>query len=215
MSRLDIFTIVIVVVCVGAILFLLYKTTNIFGSKLDNQEIVTDTGEGEENDILDPADYEEYYDDPAGEGGAASDVEDGVPSGSESTIVYDDEATAGGEEGIDYATDDAGSSEAETSAGGDTYQSDTDFTNDKGSASDGDYLVLAGSFEFRHNADSYAKNLRNLGYTNAEVVMFNRGKYATVMVDRFFSSDQAMDLLNRLEKDGVDAYLHKKRLANN
>jgi len=79
----------------------------------------------------------------------------------------------------------------------------------------GDYLVLAGSFEYRHNAENQARRLRSKGYNNAQVVLFNRGAYAVVLVDRFVDYADARELANRLETQAyVDAFVLEKRSAS-
>jgi len=79
----------------------------------------------------------------------------------------------------------------------------------------GDYLVLAGSFEYKHNAESQARKLRGKGYNNAQVVLFNRGAYAVVLVDRFTDYADARALASRLETEAyVDAFVLEKRSAS-
>ncbi|MEN0050344.1 MAG: SPOR domain-containing protein, partial [Bacteroidota bacterium] len=77
-------------------------------------------------------------------------------------------------------------------------------------SSNGSYMVLAGSFKIRANADTYAKSLRNKGYTNTSVEKFDKGTYAVVMVDRFNSLSEAKSLVSRLKSDGIDSFVKKK-----
>ncbi len=77
-------------------------------------------------------------------------------------------------------------------------------------SNEGNYLVLAGSFTLRANAEKFAKTLRAKGYSSARVEIFNRGKYAVVLVDRFNNLDEARDLQQRLKADGIDSYVKLK-----
>ncbi|MFN7118066.1 MAG: SPOR domain-containing protein, partial [Saprospiraceae bacterium] len=75
----------------------------------------------------------------------------------------------------------------------------------------GDYLVLAGSFSVRANADTEVSRLQKMGYANAEVSPFNRGKFAVVLVDRFTDMADAQALVKELKSKGVDSYVQEKR----
>lgn len=79
------------------------------------------------------------------------------------------------------------------------------------SSSGGNYLVLAGAFTVMSNAEAHAKRLEKMGFSGAKVALFNKGKYATVLVDRFESKSEASALVNRLTEKGVEAYVQTKR----
>lgn len=78
----------------------------------------------------------------------------------------------------------------------------------------GKYMVLAGSFTIRANADKLVNRLKAQGYSNARVEIFDRGKYAVVLVDRFDNLNEARDLQQRLNADGVDSYVKLRSSAN-
>lgn len=190
MSRLDYFTVAIVAICILAIIFLLYRTTDLF--KSDNpgdlyppvEEVVEDTLDAE---VIDPADYDPEY---SGEADSDStEVSEGAgsePAETDTETEADDEEPAEGYE--------------------DLY---------KAGGGSGNYLVLAGSFEYRHNAENQAKRLKDLGYNDCEVVLFNRGKYATVLVNRYDGISDANALVTRLDGQNIEAYVHVKRVATN
>ncbi|MBR9920742.1 MAG: SPOR domain-containing protein [Bacteroidetes bacterium] len=196
MSRLDIFTVAIVAICVLAIVFLLYRTTDLFNS--DNPvppetiDLPEDPVEEQDTTVIDPADYDPEYQ----EGSAASDS------------AYTETGESVEQEGETQA---AKEEKGETEEEGESEFSELY----KAGGGVGDYLVLAGSFEYRHNADNQAKRLRELGYTDVEVVIFNRGKYATVLVDRFDGLSDANALVTRLDGQNVEAYVHEKRVGSN
>ena len=69
---------------------------------------------------------------------------------------------------------------------------------------------LAGSFSKKAFAESQVKKLNKLGYDNARVEMFDRGKYAVVLVDRFGNMAQAEKMVKALSADGVKSYVKMK-----
>ncbi|NJL74714.1 MAG: SPOR domain-containing protein [Saprospiraceae bacterium] len=77
---------------------------------------------------------------------------------------------------------------------------------------EGDYMVLAGSFSIRENADNHVKNLKKLGYANARVEVFDRGSYAVVLVDRFETESAARKLISELKsKHNIESFLKVKQ----
>jgi cell division protein FtsN len=78
-------------------------------------------------------------------------------------------------------------------------------------ASSGDYLVIAGSFRQRMNAELQAARLRKMGFNQARMELFNRGAFAVVLVDRFSNLAEAQTLVNTLAAKGVEARIQKKR----
>lgn len=71
-------------------------------------------------------------------------------------------------------------------------------------------MVVAGSFSMRHNAEAQVKKLKQLGYDNARVEIFNGGALATALVDRFSNYDRAKNLVTELKGKGVDCFVKKK-----
>jgi cell division septation protein DedD len=88
-------------------------------------------------------------------------------------------------------------------------------TTDKGPArirnvedsdgSDGRFRVIAGSFTKMDGARREMERLVKMGYHDAEVGRFNRGKYGVVIVKRTNSLSEAKNIEARLKKKGVDA----------
>jgi hypothetical protein len=185
MSR-DFITIAIVLLCIAALVFLIFKTVNLSSSNVNEP--------GEDSNYL--------YDDAA----------DGGISGDTATADLgetDTDQDAGFEEpSVEYIGKDEIAPQDENTGAGDRIP--TSF-NDQG-----DYLVLAGSFRIKSNAESQAQKLRNLGYGDAEIALFNRGAYASVIVDRFVDLSSANDLVRELKSQhGVEAYVQAKRGSGN
>ena len=191
MSRLDIFTIVVVIICVGAIIFLLYRTTDLFKSK-DALNKPDQTEESLYED--DGTSGDDYTDDP----------------------YYND--TTEFEFLADTSSDTQTTSSPATSSPATTVEKTEPPVRESQPPMDveemdgvGNYLVLAGAFTVMSNAEAHAKRLQKLGFSGAQVALFNKGRYATVLVDRFENKSEANALVGKLTDKGVESYVHLKR----
>lgn len=196
MSRLDYFTIFIVVVCILAIGLLLWQTTDIFGKKGEPSiEAIDDNGSMEEDTL---ATDDLFAEDDSLDAEAADSLywndEEGSDAGSGST------AAASDEEGIDYG-------EKDSDAAG---KEEENYPSGEELAATGDYLVLGGTFKYMANAKRRLGELQRAGYSQAQVVLFDRGKYAVVLVDRFGDYDSAKDLAGELKNKGYEAAVYQK-----
>nr|HMQ60260.1 SPOR domain-containing protein [Flavilitoribacter sp.] len=81
---------------------------------------------------------------------------------------------------------------------------------DYNSSSSGNFLVIAGSFRQKANAEAQVKRLKKSGYDQSGVETFNNGALAVAMVDRFNSYAEAEKLVAELKKKGIDAFIKKK-----
>ena len=76
-----------------------------------------------------------------------------------------------------------------------------------------EYLVWGGSFSTRAGAEEELAKFKKLGYTQAEVSLFDKGKYAVVIVGRYPTQAQAQALVNELKaKHQISAIAKKKKL---
>ena len=191
MSRLDIFTIVVVVICVAAIIFLLYRTTDLFKSKdaLNNPQLTE----------------ESLYED---DGGSGDDYSDD-PYYDEDTTEFDFLADSASDSTTQPSTD----YQPETTVEEETkpVQESKPVLNVEEMDGSGSFLVLAGAFTVMSNAEAHAIRVQSLGFSNAQVALFNRGKYATVLVDRFENKSDATALVSQLTDKGIESYVHLKR----
>ena len=185
----DAVTITIVVICIAALIYFIYGTVRLMGKQTPVNTIEETTPA--------PAESEDYqFDD---EGDIMKDT---------AAIVTDD--LDDDELSTDYGE------EAENS---DAYDEEASLTADSkeeedfSSARVGEYLVLAGAFRVKQNAENQASMIRKFDCcADAEVSMFNRGAFATVLVDRFDSKTEANRLVELLKsKHNVEAYVHQKR----
>ena len=210
MSKLDYVTIAIVAVCVAALVYLIYMTTNLLG------------GENAEPAAAATDDYEDSLQDDRtatfeGDSAALAD-EDGYGG-----AAYDDESTYqddyNSEDGAGTYRDKGGYEDSRydgSSAGEpeDTYEDArtpaSSASEDYASVSSGDYMVLAGTFQYKSNAENMVRKLRNMGYDDARTELFDRGAYAVALVDHYPDYAEAKRIASELKNNGVSAYVKKK-----
>lgn len=198
MSRLDFFTIFVVALCILAIIFLILKATEL--AKGDQISVPEDTAIVGEPD--DEGDDEALYD--------SEDL---------TTDEVDDELLGESDSDLEDATGDSGeeyNEEEEDALGLDEEEAETPAVKREPEVistdvSLGKYLVLGGTFKIKSNADNHARNLRNSGYPNAKTSIFDKGTYAVVLVDRFDSKSAAVNLADKLKKDGHQSFVQAVR----
>jgi cell division septation protein DedD len=71
----------------------------------------------------------------------------------------------------------------------------------------GKYLVMAGSYLLKENALKMVKKLRNMGYANAELIVFTASEYHSVIAVRFSSEIKAQNAAAELKRKGVDSFV--------
>ncbi len=74
----------------------------------------------------------------------------------------------------------------------------------------GRYLVVAGSYLVKSNANKMKQRLYNLGY-NSEIVNFDLSQYYSVLAGRFSSRKEANEAVTILKRNGIDCYVHRKK----
>lgn len=206
MSKLDYVTIAIVGICIMAILFLVYKMTNVFNGNKEKPatEIAADSTEAEDEDVYDYEIDQNVDSTGTGAGSTASDKTSATQQPAASTK----ETSASSAPAEDDAVEEPAANTtkpAKTSAG--SSASDTAEHTD---FSEGKYMVLAGSFSKKAGAEAQVKSLKKLGYDNAKLEIFDRGKFAVVVVDRFDNMADAERLVKKLNGDSVKSYVKAK-----
>lgn len=220
MSRLDWFTILIVSICVIALGFLIYKTVQLMGndqSDLPRTEITQDEDRNEHQSAYEAGEASGSDNTPA-PGADGEDLDDDelpydpqeveAPSEAEISTPTPERSTATATQPV--KREDSGSqtqSKPVAEATNTTPKGGTPTSYN----SDGEFMVVAGSFSQRYNAESQVKLLKELGYKNARVEIFNSGSLATALVDRFDDYDRAKRLANELKGKGVDSFVKKKQ----
>lgn len=84
-------------------------------------------------------------------------------------------------------------------------------TNNTKSTYSGKYMLLAGSYLIEDNAQVMVQKLKKLGYTNAEMVVFNMSQYHSVCAGRYSSLSSAQQESGVLKRKGIDNYVHTKQ----
>lgn len=192
MSRLDYVTIAIVAVCVAALIYLIYMTTGLLG------------GGGDTPPAEAPAEEAPYYD-------------DYYPD--EDSLAYEDDygadsLSAGGDAYTQDRIGEDGQSGRYEDAQEDTYAPAAErpaATEDYPSVRSGEYMLLAGTFKYKANAEAMVQQLKKMGYSNASVELFNRGAYAVALVDRYSSLSEARTARGELSGKGVEAFVKQKQ----
>ena len=84
-------------------------------------------------------------------------------------------------------------------------------SNNGSSSAQGDYMVIAGSYLLEENARKMINKLKQMGYSNAEIVYFNQSQYHSICAGRYNSSSSASQTAQSLKSSGIDSYVHRKQ----
>lgn len=204
MSKLDYVTIAIVAVCIAAIIFLVYKTNKLMNSdepgmeRSSVEETLRDQQEsGTAEDMTAYQAPGAAGDDrpAAGAAGPRQDSGDGAvvpfqPSGQQprSDEAESQPAPAPREQPQAYQPPAPADRPSATTPGV------------------GKYMVLAGSFRYKANAETMVTKLKSLGFNEAEIGYTNNGAYAVALVNRFDDLQRARALVTTLkEQHQIDA----------
>jgi cell division protein FtsN len=206
MSRLDYITIGIVTLCVLAILFLVYKMTNIFKEEEPAAEVV-ETVEEASTLSEDVYDYQIRPDDTT----SASDVTPQTESAPQSDASTPATATVREQTSVNNQNTASGSNTSVAGSPAAAAAQPVSKPVDEPKMSEGKYLVLAGTFQKRAGADKEVARIQKLGYPNARVEIFDRGKYAVVLVDRFDNLTDAQKLAKELKTRGVNCLIKNQQ----
>ncbi|MCO6480711.1 MAG: SPOR domain-containing protein [Phaeodactylibacter sp.] len=212
MSRLDYVTIAIVAVCVAALVYLIYMTTNLLGDSGEPDTAAETTPPAGSEDQQDDT----YYFDDQGriEGDEQDAAQQETPAtGSDASSNYDYKRGEDLDKGRSSAGGPATTSPQEMDTRGSGIAEEDYSSTSSGSSStagSGQYMVIAGTFSVSANAQEMENKLRGMGYNNVTLEPFDRGKYTVVLVGRFASLSDAKTLAGELEGKGVPAYVKRK-----
>lgn len=211
MSKLDVLTIAIVIVCLAALGYLVYKIVNLVNPPEEPTTSIQDSYEDtagtddktyqDWDDEVDSAEGDVDLDDEQVD--SYTDTDENVPGAAGTNATAD--------EMDDKTTGLAENNTSTTSTGSTATTPAPAASNSSSTNSSGRYMVLAGSYRQRVNADNQVARLRKMGYNSAEVSLFDRGSYAVVLVDRFSTYGDAKRLVNELAAKGVDAIVDEKK----
>jgi hypothetical protein len=74
-----------------------------------------------------------------------------------------------------------------------------------------DFLVIAGSFSNEVNADRMVQKLKDMGYSEAEKIVFDFSQYYSVVSGKHDSEATAKEMSIELKNKNINAYVHKMR----
>lgn len=216
MSRVDYLTIGIVSVCLIALGFLIFKTVKLMGGSSSGEAVkeapYQDTSSVDPYSSYDYSDttaHSKYSDDEDLDDDQVSPYEETTPPATSSKT----ETSKGSSSKTQTATKPAPkpASQTETKKPAATTDNTSRPSTTSSSSSTGDYLVIAGTFSQKSNAEAQVKKLIKLGYTNASAENFDRGSFTVALVDRFSSLAEAQKLEKELKAKGIDVLVKKKQ----
>lgn len=79
------------------------------------------------------------------------------------------------------------------------------------SVESGKYMVLAGSYLVKENAEKMITKLKALGYPDARILQFENKSYHTVCAYRSDVYESAISQVNALKRKGVESYVRTKK----
>jgi hypothetical protein len=137
---------------------------------------------------------------------------DDIPAEEEIIDVSDEDFF---EDEIDYLEEDLAEESYEESS--DEFLDDTSDSYDQAPVrnnnpgnSYGTYMLISGNYLVESNAQEMVKKLNSLGFSNAEIVIFDRSQYHTVIASRFEAYDSALQSADVLRQKGVECYVKKR-----
>lgn len=74
----------------------------------------------------------------------------------------------------------------------------------------GVYMVMAGSYLLKENAQKMVNRLKKAGYVKAEIIVFPASEFHSVIAVRYSSENQAQAASEELKRKGIDSFVKKK-----
>jgi cell division septation protein DedD len=202
MSRIDYITIGIVSVCILAIGFLLYKMTDLFGPQGASAPVETSQNAVEIEEEGDIYDYE--TDRPLDTTDAEPVASDTFSAPASKVAIQPPVASK------PKPTTPKPSTSQQTEVETAPREAESEISQEPASAAQGAYMVFAGTFKQKINAEKRLSQLRKSGYEEASIEIFDRGRYAVVIAGRFDNMQAAEDLKEKLKGDGFSAVVRVK-----
>lgn len=73
------------------------------------------------------------------------------------------------------------------------------------------YMIVAGNYIDKSNAEVMKKKLLELNFNNSEIVNFDLSQYFTVIAGRYKTESEAKNLVSKLKNKGIDSYVKKRQ----
>lgn len=194
---------IILIVCLGALIYLFIAAMNAADDPSDQS--------GNDRIVLNPADYS---DDPLPDDlGEDTDLEPYFQEVPEDEIVGERTGANAGEEVVPKTGDrlpeitETPTDTYEDDPGTDTAPSLPEIDVD----TDGRYLVIAGSFRQLANAQARVSALKRSGFPETTLEKFNRGTYAVALAGRSDRYSEAARIAEKVRAAGFEARVMKRR----
>ena len=71
----------------------------------------------------------------------------------------------------------------------------------------GPYMVMAGSYLLKENAEKMRSKLKSMGFSQAEIVVFPASEYHSVVAVRYSSESKAQAAASELKRKGIDSFV--------
>lgn len=152
--------------------------------------------------------YDEYFESDENE-------EDVSNEGTEEAKIVQEEVVEKYDEDFSFEADEEEKkkiNEPTTSKPKPRVQSSTPSRSSASTASTGgNYLVVAGSYLIKDNAEKMITKLKNIGYSGAEIVNFDLSQYHSISAGRYATYDKAGEVVKVLKNKGIDCYVHTRK----
>jgi cell division septation protein DedD len=73
------------------------------------------------------------------------------------------------------------------------------------------YMIVAGSYIDKRNAEIMKKKLIDLNFNRAEIVNFDYSQYHSVLAGRYRTEAEARELAGRLKNRGIECYVQRQK----
>jgi cell division septation protein DedD len=118
--------------------------------------------------------------------------------------------TANNSQLTDYV--DNGSTSESANTGGNSAVANKPAVKTSSTSSSGKaYLIIAGNYIDKSNAEVMKKKLLELNFNNSEIVNFDLSQYFTVIAGRYKTENEAKNLVAKLKNKGIDSYVKKRQ----
>ena len=74
----------------------------------------------------------------------------------------------------------------------------------------GQFMVMAGSYLLKENAEKMVTKLKNMGFSNAKTVIFSSSQYHSVVAAQHTSQAKAQESAADLKRKGIDSFVKTK-----
>ena len=198
---------ILLLACITGVTWLLTQQGCTGQKATDIYSNVTDTAAGAAGSVKDAA--SDLLEDSEGETAPPDEFNDASATTTDVDGEDDDIIPLSGD---DTEEDEEGYAATDKDGADEDYSDSKEVIGGAYSEGSGDYMVIAGAFSVKDNANGVLQKIRDLGYPQAEVVKFDYSDYYSVCVARYETNRDAKKIADSLKsRYDVKAYVHKRR----